>query len=1126
MAANSVVRLALRRSLAGKGLLAVVALGVFVAATLLASAPIYARAMADLGLTFRIREDLDSQPSTEIQFAGVGLQTAEGKALRSAVEARIDQRIGWFRLSQARFTQLGRFGIAQPGEESRSGLLQGQPQSLPGFEAHVRVVQGQLPGSSARGEPMQVALSAPSAAVAKLKPGDTFELREEFDTCERLLPVSDLSPPPAPCNPTVLVAFSFRAKVSGIIEPLNPDDPFWVNPVSQYFTPFRLQISDVGPVLPMFADERSIMESFGADYPSYRATLAWNVFADPAKLTRTNAPVAASDIGALYKDFEPLGGSAYSSLRDTLTRFSRSADYQEIPLAVLLLEISAIALFYVGLVSAVVVERQAGEIALLRSRGASLVQIGTIYLWQGLLIGIPAVLLAPFLAASATALLGTTPTFRDVSGGALLPVTIPPLSFAAGAVGVGLSLVALLLPALLVARRGTTAQRHLESRPRASVLHRYYLDLVLAAVAGLVLFELDQRGSVFEPSATGGLTSDPLLLASPALVIAAAAALLLRFYPLILRIAARLVGAAAGVSVSLGLTQVVRNSAQYTRLTLLLMMAVAVGSFAASYATTTDRSYSDRAAFETGADLRASAPGNVLLPTPAQALDKRLAAVPGILRASGVTRARAGIVSSGSIGQSYQVVGVDPTAMHQMLWWRDDFADKPLAELLSALVAPSVTPGRPLPGSPAALNIWVRGDQTLSSLTLWARLRDSEGRFATVELGEADTKGVWRELSAPVIGGFHADLVPPITLVSILMTEPPNRFNSNYTPLLVDDITVTDLNRTIAVVEDFERTLRWSAFQSRSAGQDTITVSRDVAHGGGAAGKFGFRPGASGAGGDARGIYSSEQSLPLAAVASDSFLAATGMRPGSTTTLLIGRSTMVPVTIAGTFRLFSTVPSSDGPAVILNRDQLTTWAETTAFMDAPDLVPIETMISLTPGADEKAVTEALKDPAFGFGRATSRAERLDSNRRNPLIAAGGSGILFISFAAVLMLVGAALLVTLLTSVSRRRVEFAVVRSMGASRGQIFRMLALEYSIVAVAGSAAGAVLGLAVGRQMLSFLDVTETGATVEPQFILQTQWALVGGAIGVVLVVFAAALVVATRMIAAVADAQALRTE
>jgi ABC-type antimicrobial peptide transport system permease subunit len=152
--------------------------------------------------------------------------------------------------------------------------------------------------------------------------------------------------------------------------------------------------------------------------------------------------------------------------------------------------------------------------------------------------------------------------------------------------------------------------------------------------------------------------------------------------------------------------------------------------------------------------------------------------------------------------------------------------------------------------------------------------------------------------------------------------------------------------------------------------------------------------------------------------------------------------------------------------------------------------------------------------------------RVREHRRNPLIAAGGSGILLISFAAVLVLVAAALLVSLMTSLGRRKTEFAVVRSMGVSRGQLFRMLALEYSVVAVAGTAVGAFLGLVVGRQMLSFLNVTENGTKVEPGFILQTQWLLVAGSVGLVFAVFAAALVLATFVMAAIADAQALRTE
>ncbi len=1123
MAAPSILRLVLRRSLAGKGFLAVVALGVFVAATLLASAPIYGRAMADEGLTFTVRQELSSQPSTRIEFSRVPLKTTAGQGLQSAIEQRIDERLGWFRSSQAKFIRLGRFGVAKSGEPPRTGLVQAQPQSLPGFEAHVRLIDGQMPAATRPGEPIELALSPQAATVANLKPGDLFDLQEGFDTCERKLPVGDPPPPPPPCDSTAAAYFSLPAKVSGIVEPLDPEDPFWVSPVSAYFDPFRLDIPDVGPIIPMFADEHTITDNFGAQYPAYPVSIAWHVFADPEKLNRANFELARADIDGLYSDLAPLGGVAFSPLRDTLGRFGQSADQKEIPLTVLLLEISAIALFYVGLVSAIVVERQSDEIALLRSRGASMSQIASLYLSQGLLIGIPAILLAPFFAAATTALLGLTPTFHAVTGGSLLPVTIPPLSFAAAAAGVGLSLLAVLVPALLVARRSTTAQRRIESRPGRSVIHRYYLDIALAGVAGLVLFELRQRGSAFEPSSTGGLSSDPLILASPALIIAAAAALVLRFYPLILRLVANLLTAAAGASVSLGLTQVVRNSAQYTRLTLLLMMAVAVGSFAASYASTTDRSYSDRAAYETGADIRATGRGDARLPAPANGLDAKLGAIPGVEGASGVTRSLAGFASPGVITQGYQAIGVDPDAMSQMLWWRGDFADRPLPDLMRAIEAPPATPGRALPGEPETLKVWVKGDETMQALTLWARFRDSDGIYATVELGKPDTGNQWAQLSTSLSENFRGDLKFPLSLVSILMTEGVSRFNSNYTPLLLDDMTITSRDGATTTVEDFEGGLRWGAFASRTAEQDAFTLSKDDHHGGSAAGRFTFHPGKVS---DTRGIYTTSQILPLAVLASESFLNTTGMRRGSSTTLLVGRSTLVPVTIAGSFELFPTVNSADGPALVFNRDQLTTWNETAAFSEQPDLVPKETLLTLKPGADEPAVLTALKSPEFGIGNTSSRAEALDANRRNPLIAAGGSGILLISFVAVLVLVTAALLVSLLTSLKRRRVEFAVVRSMGISNGQIFRMLALEYSVVAAAGTAVGAVLGLLVGRQMLSFLNVTESGAKVEPGFILQTQWVLVAGAVGVVLLVFAIALIVATRIIASIADAQALRTE
>src|SRR5207244_3550794 len=80
---------------------------------------------------------------------------------------------------------------------------------------------------------------------------------------------------------------------------------------------------------------------------------------------------------------------------------------------------------------------------------------------------------------------------------------------------------------------------------------------------------------------------------------------------------------------------------------------------------------------------------------------------------------------------------------------------------------------------------------------------------------------------------------------------------------------------------------------------------------------------------------------------------------------------------------------------------------------------------------------------------------------------------------------------------------------------VLRMLALEYATVSLVGIALGAILGRVVGQQMLSFLEVTETGAKVEPGFILQTEWLPLGLAVAIVAAVFTVVLALATRAVA-----------
>lgn len=1110
-------QLVLRRSLANWRMLTTLALGIVVAATLLASAPIYARAMADLGLTFAIRDELQVAPATRTEFRDIPLQTTDGVNFRSAIEQRIDERIGWFREEQTRHLRAGRFTLQQPGAEpdARAPLI--QPQSLPGYESRVRVLDGRLPRPTAAGEPIELAISPRSAQVSGLKPGASVLLAEDFDTCERELPRED-RPPPPPCTPRAGLSFSLPAVITGVVEPLDGDDGFWLNGAGDYFEPERL-IPDAGPILPAFTDEATLLDNLGVVLPGYRAATAWHTFADPERLTRTNFERARADLRALYRELEPLGGFALSPLGTTLDDFGRSARYQQTPLTVLLLEIAAIALFYVGLISAIVVERQADEITLLRSRGASTLQIAGIYLLEGLSLGMIAVLVAPFLAATGTALLGLTPTFERVTDGALLPVTVTPLSFLLAAAGAVLSLAALVLPAFVVARRGAMTHRRGQSRPGASLIQRYYLDLVFIALAGLLLWELRERGSVFQPSATGGVASDPILLASPALIIVAAALLILRFYPIVLGAVSRLLSAAAGVTIVVGLWQVVRRPGQYTRLALLLMMAVAVGTFAASYASTAERSFRDRASYEVGVDLRAAGTGDLAFSGSTVELEESIGALPGVVDVSAVLRTSGRLATPGGSSRDVQVLGIDPGAAAGMLWFREDFAARPLPELLAEVGSADSLRGKPLPGDPDRISLWVDPGQGRDNVTLWARVRDSAGRFALLEFGKLDFQG-WRQLSSPIRPEYGTDLTAPLSLTALVLTEPPTVVNTSTAPVFVDDISVSTAGGAESVIEDFEGNVGWTALPSRQEIQDAFRITGDRPHSGRSSGRFAFRTGASGG---VRGVYVQDPNVPLPAIVSTSFVGATGLGVGAQTTIQ-ANDALIPIVIQDTFDLFPTLSVREGPAVIVNRDLLTSWVN--AFVDSSVRRPAEVWLTLAPDADREAIAAVLASPEYRLTGVLDREEALSSIERNPLIAAGGSGILFVAFIAVLLLVGAALLVSLWMAVQRRRVEFAVLRALGLSKGQVLRMLAFEYALVIVLGLVAGAYLGLVVGRQMLSFLNVTEDGGRVTPPFVLQTDWGVVAAGVAVVLLIFGGALLLAVRVLAGSTDAQALRTE
>ena len=224
-----------------------------------------------------------------------------------------------------------------------------------------------------------------------------------------------------------------------------------------------------------------------------------------------------------------------------------------------------------------------------------------------------------------------------------------------------------------------------------------------------------------------------------------------------------------------------------------------------------------------------------------------------------------------------------------------------------------------------------------------------------------------------------------------------------------------------------------------------------------------------------------------------------GLREGDAATLSVNGARLRG-RLAGTFELFPTYDAND------RRRGLALVAASRLIVDGNAALPSQTIryTGAWLASREPAVTAAALAALDPGQLLNVEAERL-RQEEDPLIAAGWEGILAISFAAVLLLSAIGFLIYSYLTAQQRRLEFAVLRTLGFSRRQVFGVVLLEQLFVVVAGMGLGTVVGLQVGRLMMDFFSLDEQGAEVLPPFALSVsgvEVALVWGILGAVFVV------------------------
>lgn len=977
-----------------------------------------------------------------------------------------------------------------------------------GMQGHATLVEGAWaqPGH----QPVQATLSETAARALGIAVGQTVAL-------------ADAATPGADPNHAVVTL-----TVTGIWRPATTD-PFWLgdplsldgfsqNGTTVYRGPFEVTSDD----LVTLAGGGSL-------------DLRWRGIPDVNHL-RVGQPAAiAAAVEALPQVLSAgLPPHRYVSvttdLATVLTGIDRSVLAGLGEVILLTLQFAILAGYAVLLVGAMLVERRRTETGLLRSRGASTRQIATLAAGEALLLSVPAALVSPWLALAVVRWLGELGPLAQT--GIVASAQVNALALVTAAAAGAACVLALTLPTLL-AESDLSRIRAALGRPLAQTLpQRLGIDVALLVVAIIGLWQLRLYGAPLTQNARGTLGLDPLLVASPAFGLAAGAVVATRLVPRLAEVGERLLGRRPGLVSPLGARQVARRPLRYTRSALLLILAAALGTFAAAYAATWSNAQVDQASYEVVGDVRVIQSTYTAIPD--WALGAAYQAVPGVRSAMPVVRQPITVgrairngellaVNAGKPGPLESVrtgIGGPPagTLVEQLATGRPNEPTVTVpdgAQRLGLIVdtaLSSVNPGEPIPAGAVALQATVLAEDGFGRLV---RIAGSSAHLDAP--GAALGQRLEVALSATV-GEHDYSIATPVTLRAIeLRITPPADVP------IAGSVTVRGL-----VASGSGSGSDWAplVFDPRAADWSWDRYGNGLPGGSGSASGT---PGRIDIPEDRPLDARYEQSVPyfraglaqspavVPVLVNQPFLDQTGGQVGSTIAVETQFETL-HVRVVDVVPAFAPLDPTT-PFMVVNAPTL----DAARYADLGSTAPAgEWWLSVDP-ASEAGVVATLAGQQYAATQVISRTALVRALDNDP-VALGLVGALALGSlaAAAFALIG--FMVGSNVAIRERLGEFALLRALGLSSRQLNGWLALEQTFLLVVGLLAGAVIGILMAWLVLPFALVGDTGATLVPQPIIVVPWQVFAAAGVLAALVLLATVALAARQVRGAEIAPVLR--
>jgi ABC-type antimicrobial peptide transport system permease subunit len=1047
-------------------MLLTLALGVILATGMLASGPLLIDTVMNFALPYKLR-DSDPLASNLRITTYTKLELSEYQTLDDQLRSILNQRLG---KHLAQVNGLASSGWAYPW---LNGQLIPDQRIAPSFYENlsdkVTFIAGGWPsGSALQNNVLQVVVSEVFAEAYGLQVGDQLALSKQ------------LSEP----GPT------FWLSIGGIVRPTDPRDVYWFGK----YNPLQNLAEDRWSAqFFVFIPKEQFFTISEQLFPSVSPRLDWNVIINPTSYHVGDIPAARSQIDLLRADLKELPNTfnLETKLDQVLKRFSAQAQIVRITLYVLVVEVLFLALYYVTMVASLSTQQVEGEFSTLSSRGSSFGQLFQIQSTEALLISILALIIGPALAILMVWYLAKFGPLADIAA-ADWTLSLPSAGWITAGVSVVVCSLGMILPLRSAVKRSIVAYSRSTSRTdRPQWWQRIYLDVFVLITALILLWRLRFYGSLASSAGIGRV--DWLLVLSPLVLLLGSATILLRIFPPILRIFARLAARGRGISTTLALWQTSRNPAHVARLVLLLTLTMAMGILATGINATLDGSEYERAFYATGSDLRLVFNG----PLPIHEINE----ISGVSATSMVWRG----TGSSSVRYhdsipTFNILAIEPFSFSHVSLYRTDYADQPMGELLGQIISDPNVGGNtliPLPGKPARLGLWIYDStwrnpgqpsdvQPLDNLMVTAKLQTADNQVFVVRLtrmtgsGTATGESQWSNFEAVL-----PELSPgsyPLSFHSFWFTISRTGRYLERINLVLDDFSVIDADSGESYIfEGFEEINR--IWQTNSQNSPANYTRSFPAHSGEASLLFSL-PDQVNASGYALIPVSTIRSDIIPALVSQEFLNITAAKVGDTILLNI-QSIQMPIEIMGTVNYFPTLYENTGRGyLIVSRDALMYRLNR------------EQRIAINPneiwiGTKNEQVSTQLQTSYPYAGQTWD----VDSERRSlkaDALTLGLRSVTFLAYilTATLSLVGFA--THFYMNARQREMQFGILRSLGLSPGQLYGWLLLEQIIMILAGLTLGIILGMLLNQLILPGLPISFGDRPAIPPFLPLENWTAV----------------------------------